>query len=307
MDITLAGIQAFVEVAERESISEAAESLGYTPSAISQRLTGLEDRLGVELFERFGNSIKLGPFGQQLHHRALELQAAVEVFSIHVANVVGQRRAIAVGGFPSGLSITVAPVLGQLRELGVDVNLTSVEDAQGRQDLRLGTLDVLLLQEYVVKIPKQQDFSYHEVVTEPLALVSLTEIHSLEEAASERWIIANPRTVCGRGVRDICRRSGFAPDMVADIEDFALQLDVAAAGLGVAILPLSAIGAHNSAGLWVKELPETSRTILAATRKSSRTDPTIAQCLATITSHEIANGRARPSNGRAVAIDIDGD
>lgn len=284
MDFTLVGIQAFVEVAERESIREAAESLGYTPSAISQRLTGLENRLGVELFERLGNSIKVNSSGQQLYHQALELQAAVEAFSINAANVLGQRRTIALGGFPSGMSIAIAPVLGQLRELGVDVKLISAEDAQGQQDLRLGSLDVLLLQEYVVKVPKQQDFSYHDVLTEPLELVSSTEIHSLEEAATKRWIIANPKTVCGRGVRDLCRHAGFAPDIVADIEDFGLQLDIAATGLGVAILPRSAIAAHSSAGLWVKELPGTSRTIQAATRKSSRTDPTIAQCLSAITS-----------------------
>ncbi|NOX28621.1 MAG: LysR family transcriptional regulator [Actinobacteria bacterium] len=293
MDFTLAGIQAFVEVAERESIREAAESLGYTPSAISQRLTGLENRLGVELFERLGNSIKVNATGQQLHQQALKLQAAVEAFGINAANVLGQRRAIALGGFPSGLSIAIAPALGQLRELGVDVKLITVEDAQGQQDLRLGSLDLLLLQEYVVRAPRQQDFTYHEVFTEPLALVSSAEIHNLEEAGIERWIISNPKTVCGHGVRDICRRAGFAPDIVADIEDFGLQLDIVASGLGVAILPRSAIAAHHSLDLWVKELAGTSRTILAATRTSSEGDETIAQCLTTIRSHRPPNPSAQ--------------
>lgn len=285
MDFTLAGVRAFVEVFERRSIREAAESLGYTPSAISQRLAALEDRLGLELFERLGSSIRATDSGRRLHPRALELLAAVEVFSIGAGEIGGQRRPVTLGGFPSGIGIAVLPALGQLEALEIDVRLVSVEDAQGQKDLRLGTLDLLLLQEYVVEVPRQPDFSYEEVLSEPLALVSSHRIRSLREAAGESWVIANEKTVCGHGVRDLCRQAGFAPDVVADIEDFGLQLELVASGLGVAILPRSAITPQISDDLWVEEVPGAGRRILAATRTSSKTDATIMQCLSAIASH----------------------
>lgn len=52
LPITLRQLQVFLAIAKTESIGLAAESLTMSKSAVSQALSELETRLGVQLFDR---------------------------------------------------------------------------------------------------------------------------------------------------------------------------------------------------------------------------------------------------------------
>src|ERR1700752_4637782 len=67
---TLAGVEAFLRVAERRSFRQAADDLGITPSAISQIVRGLEARIGVALFTRTTRSVGLTEAGERFLERA---------------------------------------------------------------------------------------------------------------------------------------------------------------------------------------------------------------------------------------------
>jgi DNA-binding transcriptional LysR family regulator len=58
--------KAFIECIERGSISAAADSLGYTPSAISQLITSLEKELGLKLLVRSQKGVKPTSEGETL-------------------------------------------------------------------------------------------------------------------------------------------------------------------------------------------------------------------------------------------------
>lgn len=58
--------KAFIECIERGSISAAAESLGYTPSAISQLVASLEKELGLKLLVRSQKGVKPTSEGETL-------------------------------------------------------------------------------------------------------------------------------------------------------------------------------------------------------------------------------------------------
>ena len=58
--------KAFIECIERGSISGAADSLGYTPSAISQLITSLEKELGLKLLIRSQRGVKPTSEGEKL-------------------------------------------------------------------------------------------------------------------------------------------------------------------------------------------------------------------------------------------------
>src|SRR5690242_18457161 len=55
----LSTLRAFESVVRLQSISLAARELHVTPGAISQQVKALEDDLGVQLLERFGNRFQL--------------------------------------------------------------------------------------------------------------------------------------------------------------------------------------------------------------------------------------------------------
>lgn len=60
----LDGIEAFLRVAARRSFTAAAQELGVTPSAISQTVRALEDRVGVPLLSRTTRSVGLTEAGK---------------------------------------------------------------------------------------------------------------------------------------------------------------------------------------------------------------------------------------------------
>ena len=63
---SLQTLRAFVTAARLKSYSKAADELGLTHGAVSHRIRELEQRQGVTLFKRSGNTMQLTPEGQQL-------------------------------------------------------------------------------------------------------------------------------------------------------------------------------------------------------------------------------------------------
>ena len=65
----LAHLRAFVVVARCLSFSQGADALGVRPSALSHSIRSLEERLGVQLFNRTTRSVALTPAGKALADR----------------------------------------------------------------------------------------------------------------------------------------------------------------------------------------------------------------------------------------------
>ena len=61
--MTLEQLRIFVAVAEREHLTQAADALHLTPSAVSSAVRVLEDRYGIALFHRTGRRIELTEAG----------------------------------------------------------------------------------------------------------------------------------------------------------------------------------------------------------------------------------------------------
>jgi DNA-binding transcriptional LysR family regulator len=88
----LDGVEVFLSVAQHRSFRKAAAALGVTPSAVSQTVRVLEERIGAALFLRTTRSVGLTEAGERFLSRAKpafeELVAASEV-----ARGLGQRPA----------------------------------------------------------------------------------------------------------------------------------------------------------------------------------------------------------------------
>jgi DNA-binding transcriptional LysR family regulator len=97
----LDGVEAFLSVAHHRSFRRAAAELGVTPSAVSQAVRALEERVGAVLFIRTTHSVGLTEAGERFLTRA---KPAFEelVAASAVARELGQR--------PAGLlRLTVPP------------------------------------------------------------------------------------------------------------------------------------------------------------------------------------------------------
>src|SRR5882757_2909925 len=81
--MTLEQLRIFVEVAERQHLTQAAAGLYLTPSAVSSAIRALEDRYGVPLFNRVGRRIETTEAG-----RAFLVEAEITLASAAAAEMM---------------------------------------------------------------------------------------------------------------------------------------------------------------------------------------------------------------------------
>ncbi|MGO4123654.1 LysR family transcriptional regulator [Inquilinus sp. YAF38] len=142
-----AELRAFAAVAEAASFSRAAKRLGVSPSALSQTLRGLEERLGVRLLNRTTRSVTPTEAGERLLDRLrplfVEFDQAVQEVNRFRDAPAGRLR-INVPRFVA--AHLVGPMLGRFHrahpgvELEVVVDDTITDIVAGRFDagIRLG-------------------------------------------------------------------------------------------------------------------------------------------------------------------------
>jgi DNA-binding transcriptional LysR family regulator len=70
--IKLDNLVAFLAVAERHDIDDAAEELGLSSSGVRKQLDTIEDTLGIRLFERIGGRLVLTEDGEQFNEDAMK-------------------------------------------------------------------------------------------------------------------------------------------------------------------------------------------------------------------------------------------
>ena len=145
---TLAGLRAFVAVAEKRHFGSAATTLGVSQSTLSQALAALETGLGSHLVERSTRRVRVTPEGMQLLPLAHTVIDAAEAFTAAVAGTSDPLQ----GSMRLGLIPTVAPyvlpaVLAGLAQRLPALTLRVVEDQTERllASLRDGALDAALI------------------------------------------------------------------------------------------------------------------------------------------------------------------
>lgn len=90
--MTLDQLRIFVAVAEREHLTQAADALNLTPSAVSSAIRVLEERYGIALFHRTGRRIELTQTGHAFLPEAKATLARAESTDLFLTEVGGLKR-----------------------------------------------------------------------------------------------------------------------------------------------------------------------------------------------------------------------
>lgn len=269
MAVDLVHLRAFLEVHQRGTVAAAAAALGYTPPAVTQQLAKLERGLGVDLFDRAGGRLAVTDAGRALAPVAQEMLA----LAAHASDVVHRsppRRRVVVSGIASALSAVVVPALTRLRALA-DVVLVEAEDARALRELRLGHVEVAMIQEYPGdERARDPRLDHHVVATDALRLVlppdwpATTRLRDLDGLP---WLVNGSGTRCEAATRRVLDDARLDASISADVSDNELLLRLVSEGYGATIVPDLVLAQTGAEVTVATARLGVSRTLLAVTRR----------------------------------------
>ena len=180
-------LKMLVALAEQGTIARVAVSLHVSQPAVSKMLAEMEAGLGIELFERAGRGIKPTAFGDLLIRYSRDilfnLMKANEEIHLLSSGINGRIRV----GILVGLATEV--MLAAVKSLkaswpNITIAIREGTYTQNMQDLRSGTIDLLVGRVYVH--PDLDNFEIEILYEEPLVLV-VAHDHPLVQRHKILW------------------------------------------------------------------------------------------------------------------------
>lgn len=245
-------LRTLVAVVRLGSFAEAARHLGYTSSAVSQQISGLERATHLQLFERDAQSIRPTPAARMLVERSAESLAALDALQSDVAGLAdGQIARLRLGSFPTASEAVLPHALARLAVThpGVHISLDEDEPASLVAGMHAGELDMALVYEYdLVPHRWMSDLVHVPLLREEILLLAppgrppSTE-GGLASLSDARWISTREHTAAVTFLRRACADAGFDPIMPLRSNDYDVVRGLVGAGLGIALVPaLSMVG-----------------------------------------------------------------
>jgi DNA-binding transcriptional LysR family regulator len=277
--IDLRLLHSFVAVAEAEHVGRAAKTLHISQSPLSRQIRQLEEVLGLTLFHRERQRIRLTGDGRWLleeSRRLLSRATALERDALRRAH--GERGRLRVGFVKSAMWTSVLPrALIRFRDSRPDValELQAAHSADQQRRVLAGDLDLALLHERA----SAPDLEAIVLLSEPLFL-ALPARHPLAKARRVAaadlhgvdWVVLATRRE--PDARDAfvaaCARAGFTPNLRFIVGDQTTAIGLVGAGMGCALLPRSA-SAGEREDVLLRPVPwmARSRTLYASWRPSA--------------------------------------
>jgi DNA-binding transcriptional LysR family regulator len=245
----------FVAVAEELSFSRAAQRVGIAQPPLSQQIQRLEEILGCMLFDRSGRRVRLTEAGNLLLTEARRLLAdAAHTTQLLRSAGRGEIGTLSIGYWASTLFSPLPAAVRRFRERfpGVAVRLRELYPPHHIEALRAGAVDVAILRE-----PEPVDgIAVLPVLVEPLVaavpadhrLASRTSI-ALSLLRDEPFVLFPREAVPGLHAKllDLCRRAGFEPRVVQEVDAWHTVVSLVEAGIGVSLIPASFEGRRTGA------------------------------------------------------------
>ncbi|MGI9616140.1 MAG: LysR substrate-binding domain-containing protein [Acidimicrobiales bacterium] len=247
MDFTIQQLRLLREVATRGTIAAAAAAVGYTPSAVSQQLASLERAVGTPPLERVGRNVRLTDAGRELVHHGDEILARVEETQVAIERLQGEARGeLSISVYESVGSTLLAPLLKLIAVRHPALRLRSrfLDPEFAIDSLAMGELDLAFAIDYADAPEEPRTDVIRELVLNDQFFLVVPDDDdltgptvSLDKVADRPFVASPPHLSCGRYVVMACRRHGFEPDVVHQLDDYPTTLRLVAAGVGVSLVP----------------------------------------------------------------------
>lgn len=259
--LALDHLQAFIEIAQQQSFSQAAKALNTSQPSLSRKLKQLEKSLGVTLIDRYHRPLKLTPAGQFFYDKISAVLTEIDTISQMTRRMVSPNHALNIGFVPSVLYGLLPEVIAVLKQScpDLEVTLNDISSYQQIAALKSGDIDIgfgrffhhdpwicqILLrhERYVAALSKQHPLAsnpaplslkdltnnrlilYHQTpLPAPNSLQADAEVFAADEFESEPLL-------------HIFANYGLTPMATTKVSDLQIALGLVAANEGVTLVP----------------------------------------------------------------------
>jgi DNA-binding transcriptional LysR family regulator len=243
--VELRQLRYFVAVAEERHFGRAAKRLRLSQPPLSAQIKGLEEELGVKLFQRSTRQVALTDAGRTFLERAEGILEAVEEAKEAAKGAdEGARGRLEIGFISSATLGLLPPAIRLFRERfgGVEIELRELTSAQQIDALYAGEIRVGL-----VRLPLRAPGLRFEPLQEESFLVALPSGHPLEalesvplEAMVDQPLIFFTRQLMPSlhaQIVELFQRVGAFPNVVQHAVHLQTIVGLVASDVGLAILP----------------------------------------------------------------------
>jgi DNA-binding transcriptional LysR family regulator len=255
-------VQFFAAVVENQGFSAAARTLNLPKSSVSRRIANLEAHLGVRLIERSTRSLRLTEVGVSFYERCRAILADLDAAEREVAVQRGEPVGLVRMSCPTGLAqFVLAKILPdflarypkvRLQVLATNRAIDLVEDNIDiaiRARVRSADEAVMMRMLYksaLIFVASPAFMSAQQIAVRIDTLSSFPFLSFLEDSRRPTWALSGPNAATTTVSFDPVLRSG----------DFTILLRAAAAGLGVALLPVEVVEDDILAKRLIRILPD---------------------------------------------------
>ncbi len=256
----------FLVVAEELHFRRAADRIYMAQPALSRQIAMLEQKMGVQLFDRTRRSVSLTPAGEMLQSQAAALLQQFDELPHKIRMAAsGFMGEIKIGYVGSAIQTVLPGLLSQLgrKHPGIQTYLSELPSSVQWEQLHKNQLDIAFMR----NPPAHPQVTSMIVWREPFFLVLPKEhrlnarnFHSLQQLSDERFIL--PPAADGEGyyrhMLALCEESGFTPALAHETTHGHTILKLVESGLGISILPLTFKKIAGD-GIRFLKLPQTKR------------------------------------------------
>ncbi|MBX5481477.1 MAG: LysR family transcriptional regulator [Myxococcaceae bacterium] len=274
--MTTEQLTAFVMVAERRQLTDAARRLGTSQPGISRQLSALERELGVRLLVRTPRGVALTEAGEKFLAHAREALSTLRAASSELHEIAeSPRGAVSLGVLPTVGAYVLPGLLAAFLKAHPHIRLKLRESLHEelKDQVADGTLDLAILELPV----RRQDLVAQKLWEEPYLLV-VPKSHPLasgkppvrlEETVGEPLVVV----VGGKGAatfRQVAESRGEEPRIVLEVNHPESLRRMVEKGVGIALLPELMTRAHRGVGFVALAVEGAPRRTVAVVHRGER-------------------------------------
>lgn len=241
-------IRYFVAVAEARHFGRAAEKLHMSQPPLSQQIQLLEKELGIQLFMRTTRRVELTEAGQILYEGAKRALDQLDQAILHAQRAQrGEAGLLRVGFVSTAAFQLLSEVLRAFRRRypQATLELFHLTSAQQAAAFESRTIDVGFLRappggDIEVEVIDRERLLAALPATHPLAKRKSISVPSLRDQPFVMWDRQQTAGIA-QTILDLCTRHGFRPTIALEVTNPPAMLSLVAGGVGVAIVPISAM------------------------------------------------------------------